>query len=201
MEILFIPLFFPIRTVKKRDGLVFWGLLILPLLLCGCWPGADLIGAYEKDISDRKELWGGYAQGQRYILLHDIFLQKDQPETYKSDNRMYAGVPPRVLTRNVNSLVYGPPNSIEVYMGSPEQWPSIIGILEAGTEIECTKIIGWGTLMWPMSHTVYAIVKNGQHAGKSIDIQDLSFTSWDKRGSKENYVLYPNPGLLKKLEN
>ncbi|MCD6175071.1 MAG: hypothetical protein J7K65_04795, partial [Planctomycetes bacterium] len=74
---------------------------------------------------------------------------------------------------------------------------SIIGIIKAGTEIECMKVLAWGTLMWPRSHSVYAIIKDGAYAGKLIDIQDLSFILWVKSGWGEDYVLHPNPRLLK----
>ncbi len=195
MEIFSVLLFSSIRT-KKMVKMIFCGLFIIPLFLCGCWPGADLIGEYEKDISHKKELWGGYARGQRYILLHDIFLQKEE---LGFKYRIYAGVPPRELVGNNCPLDYSAPNMIEVYLHSPEQWPLMIGIIKAGTEIECTKILGWGTLMWPMSHTVYATVKDGTYTGKLIDICDLSFTSWVKRGFGEDYVFYPNPSLLKRV--
>ncbi|AQT67130.1 hypothetical protein STSP2_00271 [Anaerohalosphaera lusitana] len=166
--------------------------------VCGCWPGADLIGTYEKDISGKQAFWGGYSEGQTYVLLHDIFLKRDPPETYNSKIRMYAGVPPRELTYCVRGLIYSSPDSIEQYRDAPEEWPQIKGIIKAGTKLECTKIIGWGTLMWPMSHTIYATVKDGDYTGKLIDIKDLSLRSRVKIGFDEEYVLHPNPDLLKK---
>jgi hypothetical protein len=171
-------------------------LLVLLCFLCGCWPGADLIGSYERDVSNKKALWGGYAKGQKYLFLYDVFLQKDPPKTYESKIRMYAGVPPRELTwDNRSPKSYSAPPSTEAYMESPEQWPLIIGIMKAGTQIECTKVLGWGTLMWPMSHAVYATIQDGPYAGIPIDIHDLSYVCND---GKDNFVPYPNYTLLKK---
>lgn len=168
-------------------------LLVVLFFLCGCWPGADLIGEYEKDVSNRSQLWGGYAKDERYILRHDIFLRKkDLGFKY----RIYAGVPPRELTwDNRSPKRYGAPPSTEAYMESPEQWPLIIGIVKAGTQIECTKVLGWGTLMWPMSHAVYATIQDGPYAGIPIDIHDLSYVYND---GKDNFVPYPNYTLLQK---
>ncbi len=199
MEILSISCLFSIRTKRKLFKMIFYSILTIPPFICGCWPGADLIGAYEKDVSNRKELWGGYAKGQQYILLTDIFLQKEESELgFKY--RLYAGVPPRELMKSTcTPLCYSAPSTIETYRESPEQWPLIIGIMKAGTEIECTKIIGSGTLMWSMSYDVYATVKDGAYAGVSIDIHDLSFISWVKSGWGEDYVMNPNPSLLKRV--
>lgn len=184
----------PIFLVCNKK-IVSLAILMVPLLLCGCWPGADLIGAYEKDVSNRQDLWGGYTKGQRYILLHDVFLRK---EDLGFKYRIYAGVPLQELVRGNCFLLYCAPETIEAYAESPDRWPLIIGIIKSGTEIECTKVLGWGTLMWPMSHAVYATIIDGPYAGKLIDISDLSCTRDDCKG---NYVSYPNPRLLKETES
>jgi len=181
---------------KCQLKLCLYSILFVLLFFGGCFPGADLIGEYEKDISNRQELWGGYAKGEKYVLLYDIFLEEEE---FPTKMRKYAGVPPRELTQGVYSLVYGPPDSIRVYLESPEQWPEIIGIIKAGTKIECTKIIGWGSFTWPMSRGVYATILDGPFAGKSINTEDLSITSWIKSGKGEDYVYYPNYGLLKRI--
>ena len=195
MKILSIFYLFSL-TKRKTLKLSLYSIILVPFFLCGCWPGADLIGEYEKDISNRQDLWGGYAKGEKYVLLHDIFLEEEE---FPTKMRKYAASVPRNLTEGNYFLHYGGPGTIQEYLEEKEQWPQIIGIIKAGTQIKCTKVLGWGTLTWPMSHDVYATILDGPYAGKSINITDLSFTSWIESGNKKNYVSYPNYSLLKKV--
>lgn len=161
----------------------------------GCFPGADLIGEYEKDVSNRPQLWGGYSKGERYVLLHDIFLEEEE---FPMKMRKYAAAVPKNLTGGNYFLHYGGPDTIQEFLEKKEQWPEIIGIIKAGTQIECTKVLGWGTLTWPMSHGVYATILDGPYAGKLIAITDLSYID-NPTNDKDLFVPYPNYSLLKKV--
>ena len=128
------------------------------------------VGAYEKDVSKKKEVWGGYAKGETYMLRYDIFLEKIDI----SKNRMYAAVPPRELTYGQCMLLYSAPASVEEYHTESDEWPDITGILKAGTIIQLDKVLKHGALLWGSSYTTFAVIKDGPFAGISVDISDIS---------------------------
>lgn len=182
-------------STKINRKMVKWGLCVLLMIsffLGGCWPGADRIGEYEYDVSEKGELWSGYAKGQCFVLRHDIFLEKIDI----SQNRMYAAVPPTELTCGNYMLLYSAPVSIEVYHKEPDKWPEIVGILKAGTRIQCDKLLKSGTLMWPGSYVLLATIKNGPFTGKSVDISDISFA---KRINNQ-WLNAPNFNMIQNIE-
>ena len=148
------------------------------------------VGAYEKDVSKKKEVWIGYAKGETYMLRHDIFLEKIDI----SKNRMYAAVPPRELTYGQCMLLYSAPVSVEKYYTEPDKWPEIMGILKAGTTIQLDKVLKHGALLWGSSYTTFAVIKDGPFTGISVDIADISFP----KKVNDDFFDVPNSNLLQK---
>jgi hypothetical protein len=169
---------------------------LLSLIFChGCYPMVFFqdIGAYEKDVSKKKEVWGGYAKGAIYTLRQDMFLIRID----KSENRMYAVVPSRQL-KNQHCIrgYYSSPASIEAYHADPQQWPEIEGILKAGTTIQLDKILKHGAWLWGSSYTTFAVIMDDPFSGISVDISDISYP----RKNNDEYFDFPNFNLLQPVD-
>lgn len=162
-------------------------------------PGViESVGRDAKDVSNKQELWGGYTKGERYVLLHDVFLQEEEfPTKLRKYAGPYVAVAPDELVRDNFIRLYSVPDSMREYFNEREQWPEVIGIIEAGTQIECTKLVGYGSLTVPMTHYIFGTILDGPFRSTFVDIHDISY--WRSKSKDDPIVPYPNYNLIQRV--
>lgn len=144
--------------------------IVLGFNLTGCAPGPLLTTKHE--IDETSALWGGYSKGSLYSLKHDVFIRDNSK--YTSDQLIKNAkilVPPKRLNQGG---LYSSAKSIVAFEANPEKYPEIIGIVEKGTIIKCTKIIEYIPLGYRNSLYIYATIQDGLFKSYLVEISDLS---------------------------
>ncbi len=177
----------PVITAIAIAGLLalFWlsdgGVLLM---------GLDMLLAHNKDVTQKEDYWGGYEFGQRHELLMDVFIEQVKDWSDRS-----VLTPPSQLPQCAG--LYSAPNSITEYQEKPGDWPEVVGIVSAGTQLKCKMLRKHGTLMWGSSITIFAEILDGPYKSQIVDIDDLS-TMIDKeyRGC---ILKKPDPRILREV--
>ena len=158
-----------------RHSLVNISLAFLFFCLGGC-------ASFSKDISYRKECWGGYEYNQEYVLLKDVFLLTD-------DTKKFFLVPDSSVLRSCG--IKSAPKSIKEYRNNPNQigkvfedeWKDTtgnkaIGVVDAGTRIKCVRLekISGISIWWGYENylDVYGEIIDGPFADFEVNLQDVS---------------------------
>jgi len=163
--------------------------IILCILFYGCVPG--FMFTYVTDVSVQNELWGGYEKNGIYKLKYSMFLRTR--ENVPTPNKDVL-VPPKQTVKGVCNLYYSSPKTIGDYEINRGKWKDVVGIVKAGTEIKCTKILKYHTVGYGDSIYIFAVILSGKYSNIEVEISDLSLTYRDK---KTNLFLHsPNPELL-----
>ena len=160
---------------RLRYGYICFGLLAAFLtFLSGCVPGA--LVSWSNDVSEQKKLWGGYSRDAIYKLKADMFIRnrKDIPTPAES-----VLVAPAKNTKGLCYLHYSVPSSLSDYRNNIDAWPDIVGVVNAGTRIQCTKLIKYTPLGFGSSLYIKAVILDGPFAGKEVEITDLSTIKLD----------------------
>lgn len=174
--------------------------------------GCDRIS--KEDASNNAELWGGYSAQAVYALKEHVFLLKLDddwkgqryalsPEgRFKHPSRFYS-VPFFSIEKYKRER--GQMSPQEIVSGRSYDVPTtVIGIVEVGARIKCTKVIKYyvNTLFFGEAHgtMIFGEILDGKYAGTLVDLSDLS------AGKKITYrnapvtVYAPIPQLLTKRE-
>jgi len=152
------------------------------LLSCATTP----FGLGGEDVSDKEELWGGYAMHADYVLREDAFIMNKAgwasktvllaPSEAPGDRRFHWNVP----------------KTLHDYEENKPLWQDVLGIVKAGTTLKTTML--GATPLGPCPYLyVRATIQDGEHAGKEVDITDLSIRAGDIEGVT---LLRPEPLLL-----
>ncbi len=183
-------------AVHKLDEITtFIFLLVVVTLVSGCYPGP--IAIFTNDVSKNQELWGGYSFKTTYSLKHDVFIADIKSEPYLSLKESKILVPPRELTKGISGLYYPAPPSIQEYHKLYNNWPDIEGVVKAGTQIQCIKLIKYTPIGYSNSLYMYAEILNGPYGGVIAEINDLSVMG--ERSKSGELLSIPNPNLLEEL--
>jgi len=158
------------------------------IIVCGCVPGPLLFG--EEDVSHKTKLWYGYKYKGIYELKTDMFIRQRDTNL---PNKLVL-VPPRAKTKKIYTLHYSAPESIEIYNNSKKQWPDIKGIVTAGTEIQCNKLIMYNAAGYGSSLYIFARILDGPFSGLEVEISDLSLVGPEDESGV--YLNFPNVKLL-----
>lgn len=179
-----------LRTHNKIvNFIIVFSPIILTSIISGCFPGPLI--TWTKDVSQNKDLWGGYKYNGLYTLKVDAFL-RIRKEIYTPNKNIL--VPPRVATKGIYNLHYSAPESVDSYKGNVKKWPDVAGIVKAGTTIKCVKLIKYNPLGYGSSLYLEAEILYGPFAGQLAEITDLSLSKKDKKTGM--FFLSPNPKLL-----
>lgn len=174
------------KKIILFNFVIFVGINIL-----GCHPNVQLMGEYDKDVTNNKKYWGGYVPNQEYKLNVDLFLN----DVSRDDQKFVAIVPPDSY-RQCGGF-YSSPNTVAEYLDNPNRWPSTIGVIEEGTIINCTMIRKTGTWLWPESVHVWGEILNGPYEGVIVTLVDISSYMENGRYSPDERFLKHNRETVK----
>ena len=167
------------------------GLLLLSNLFFGCAPGPFLV--WTEDVTGKEDLWYGYRRGAIYKLKVDIFLKDRGVNNVTPDQIVMAA--PRDKTKCIYTLAYSVPKSIEDYRHNRDDWHEIIGIVKAGTRIQCTRLVCYNTFGGGYGNSLYVFAKvvDGEFAGIEGEIGDISLLGPEVSAG---FLIKPNLNLL-----
>lgn len=151
----------------------------------------DMLLAHDKDITQKEGYWGEYKHEQKFELVMDVFL-----EQVKNWSERLVLTPPGQLQQCAG--LYSVPETTAEYKENPGNWPEVVGIVNAGTQIKCKMLRKHGTLMWGSSITIFAEILDGPYKSQIVDIEDLSVMI-DKE-YRRCILDKPDPRILKKVE-
>ena len=151
----------------------------------------DMLLAHDKDITQKDQYWGGYERDQIYELVTDVFLELEEDWS-----KRLMLVPPARIERR--APLWSAPQTIAEYKSNQQNWPQVVGIVNTGTRIRCTKLRKYGSLLWGSSIYVFAEILDGPHKGKTVDIDDIS--AMVRKEYRRCILNKPDHRILKKVE-
>lgn len=138
------------------------------------------------------ELWGGYEKGAVYELEQPVFLAD-----YTNFAWGKALVSGEGMTREKKRGEWDGPATVEAYTVDPEAWPSVWGVVDAGTRVRCTNLREKKAFSYELTYlAVYARILDGRYKGKTVEITELS--TYDEQGS---WVARPDSFLLRRVDS
>ncbi len=141
-----------------------------------------------RDVSANRECWGGYEIGSLYRLKVDVFI---------ANVRFYSnGIALATGTEFKRSGQWGGPTTTQEYKSAPQNWPDMMGVVDAGTLLRVAKIKHRRYLMGDDGdcYYVFASIVNGLWKGKTVEITELS-----DYVKPDGHFLEPSPQLLEKV--
>lgn len=160
--------------------------------LAGCVtrPGIGYLGGWDKNVSERTELWGGYVPDAVYRIDHPLFLL-DLPERTNG-----LALVPGLEVDLPPGTVRGP-TTIEDYESAPRQWRKIKGVVEPGTRVRAFMLRAKGNLRDPgkTRHYVKGRILNGPFQGTVVDLEPVSLYREDPDTGR-TVLVGPNNALL-----
>ena len=138
-------------------------LLMLVVLMVGC---GELFEGKWTDVTARGDLWGGYDQGVVYRTKAPLFIAS-------VEDRYYV-VPVGPSDSRGNEASWRP-STEEEYRASPHKWPSVVGVVEVGTQIKATQLRMFSTGTHNTLH-VYGDIVTGPFAGRQVQLNSVSRT-------------------------
>lgn len=174
---------------KLCIGLTILVLFLEVTILMGC-AYLQNAGEYENDVTNKTKAGSGFANTALYKTKVALYL-RDKKRTKSS---WVAAI--QIYSRPKYDLEYEIVDeypSLEQYRRNPQKWPDILGVLDAGTQMQCTKILEQGTLLWDGSLYYFATIKNGPYKGVEVEISDLCVIDsiYEKK-----VTMKPNPEVL-----
>ena len=170
-----------------KKFLLYIFMFFVGINILGCHPNIQLMGEYDKDVTHKKNYWGGYVPNQEYKVKTDLFLNT----VLRGDKRLAAIVPPG--SYHQCARYYSAPNTVAEYLDRPNRWPITIGIIEEGTLIKCTMIRKSGAWLWPAGISVWGQILNGPHKSVVVELHDIS-------DYMENGTYSPDKRFLREAE-
>lgn len=190
-----------IPATVATSRLILLHLMSSMVMLSGC-----TIGLIPFDVTYDTERMGAYRRGQRYEIIRDVFLMRENGCAHKhlvlAAGEEYKGL--------LTLLMQPVPHSVEAYEQDPDAWSvlksdgieipiDVRGIVRAGTIIEIRKGVAyWGYSPWygpGGSFHIYARIETGPYTDTLATVDELSVFQLKDDG----WFMYPEPGLLKKL--
>lgn len=168
---------------------LFWMCFVLTTTP-GCGVVVGFLTEYDRDVTDKKEMWGGYEHKGIYEIKKYVFLEEVEDWTKK-----LVLVPPRDKKEAIGLMLWSAPNSIEEYTKYRTNWPEVLGVIDKGTRLQVVKFGQHGAWLWGSSIYIIAELVDGPHAGKIVDISDLSQLTDVK---EKPYRLKPDSRVLER---
>lgn len=190
-------------TFFNKNVLLFL-VSIFCLLVIGCH--------ITTDISDNAKLWGGYENKKEYILLMDVFLEKNKNRNGEltlvppdSQNGETGGKRIMVSPNTVEEYKRDPKGSVIKYYGETKIVIDVVGVVDAGTIIRCSSLkkVSECSIWWGCGNVLlmYGEIINGPYSGKIVHIGDLSVPYQENPNEKDSMILHrPDKYFLKKKE-
>jgi hypothetical protein len=194
-----IPIFFNMCAIRRPFNTRTICFVVIKLilfaelfLLTGC-PNLQTAGPYEKDVSRNPEAWGGFGRVFTYETQEPLYLRGKSgfKSSWIAVVQLY-----HKPDYGLEFEILDEYPSLEQYNKNPHNWPDILGVLDAGTQVQCTKIIERGALLWEGYLYYYATIKSGNYQGMEVDINDLCL-NYDC--TRRLITLKPNPKILKQV--
>lgn len=173
--------------------------IVAILLLSGC----DRLST--ENVTNSRELWGGYAHQEVYKLKQDVFLIKLDPE----QGPRFALSPEGLFDHT--DRFYSVPKSVQIYKQNPGQASNdvvgrsynvpttTIDVVKAGTRIRCSRLMKNSQWSWFFGDaewtTIFAEILDGPHSGTLVDITDLSIRK-KKMIDKSDIAIYESEKRL-----
>jgi len=125
------------------------------------------------DVSTWPELWGGFAKDKTYHTLIALFLIQEDYSVISP-----ALFPPRGY--NDDHRAFDAPRSTTDY--KKEDWPDIVGVVEANTKIRIARILMYGTpkVQESFQLLVEAEIIEGQWKGTHVDVNSPGFDTFEE---------------------
>ena len=125
--------------------------------------------------------------GATYILQQDVFI---------ADLRYYShgpGLAPGTeFPVDKRDPMWGGPTTAEAYRADPQKWPEMMGLVETGTRVRCTKLRrNVAVFLDVEQHVFFGEILDGPWKGTTVDLTELSV--YVKPGQ---WLLEPNPRFL-----
>lgn len=156
-------------------------------------PGVGYLGGWDKDVSERSDLWGRYEPGAVYRLEADLFLMElpEQATGLALVPGMELEVPPDTQRG---------PTTIEFYREDTRGWPGVRGVIERGTRVRAFTLRAKGNLRDPNAtvHYVKGRVLNGPHQGRVVNMEPVSLYRVDPDTGRM-VLIGPNTDLLTQI--
>jgi len=174
--------------------------------IVGLWFFAMIGVSFSTNVTEDKELWGGYNPDNQYVLDRSVFI-------IKADK--YAGghlvlVPEESFKRCLGRH-WSAPDTIDEYRDDPVQASikqydgfemkiDVIGIIERGTILELHKLeknTEW-SLWYGGTTTIkpFAKVKDGTFQGELVDLTDVSIY-YRANGQDGPFIYKPEQGVIR----
>ena len=156
---------------------------------------------YTKDVSEDKSKWGGYDKDAVYELEYDVYLlEKEQ----KKLGKYFALAVPLEMKDCLSCVAFYHDPSFDQYKWNKDYYEKrgqhymdILGIVEKGTAIQCTRFIERGDLNFG-DVDIYAEILEGKYKGYDVTINSISCYNDCNMGRVLKYR--PEPNLLTKIE-
>lgn len=164
--------------------------------------------SFTSDVTDNKNLWGGYDVDSKYTLDRPVFIIKTDQIT---GGRLVL-VPEESFSRCLGRF-WSAPDSIDEYRADPVQAAikqydgfevkiDVVGVLEMGTNLELHKLekkSAW-SLWFGRTTTIKPLAKviDGPFQGKIVDLSDVSIYYRGKEREKP-FLYKPEKGVIRNI--
>jgi hypothetical protein len=138
------------------------GLIGLVLLAAGC-------ATTGTDVSRDRRFPTDYVVGGVYALKQDRLVERTG--TWPATG-LVVKPPPQLNVPNA-------PRSMAEYRAAPQRWPTVAGVMPAGTRVRVLKIVHVGSLQWVGLEAIAEVsgeVLDGPFRGRKVDLTWVSRT-------------------------
>ncbi len=157
---------------------------------CQVTPGVGTAGGWDRNVSERGELWGAYRAQGVYRLDRDVLLL-DVPE--RTNGRALASglewdLPPGTFRGPVDATAYA---------ANPRGYRGVIGLVPAGIRVRAEILRAKGNLLDKnlTRHYVKGRILDGEYQGWLVDLEPLSLYRADPEGGSDR-LAGPNDDFL-----
>lgn len=149
---------FMVGTRYSKHGIIVC--LTAQMMLASCKYGS---GTEVTDVSAEPRYQGDFVPGTEFQIMNDLLLYANRDSTFTS---LVPGE--TTFWEDANGTKTEAP-LIDMYRKDPKRWPHIAGLLAGGAKVRVDKLVRYTTTTFSRL-SIYATVLDGEHAGKTVDL-------------------------------
>ena len=165
----------------------FSQMIILALGVMATATGCGLMLEHRDVLTGRKEYWGGFQPGQKYVLVQDVFLVNGKL------SRFYPYKPDHDRPFFVKSLSVADYRALKIVDKN-------VKIISAGTKVQCSRIIGFRNVSYSLI-TVYGKILISPPNYQEVSFGDLAAGKELPHASPYADAPTPDPQFLRAVSD